>query len=282
MRREYIVSNSERIALAVYEKEPAAPVIVFVHGTGFYGIYFHEFLSALKEMGYNVISVDLKGHGDSDGVRGDFSVPEIIQNLADTVVFARSRYHEHIGFIGTSQGGIFGLHAAAKEIGVKSYIWHCAAILTEPESEAIIVPRCRLIKRIFLFTDNFISYEANWARRIKVPIWVYLNKKGLFQDPLYLAMLEKDSFFVENYSLRALHSLLTEPLAKPIEDITVPVMILHPEDDRIFPVEYIRSVYQRLATKKDFVVLPRAGHMVMAENPAACLPAIDRWFKETL
>lgn len=282
MRREYIISGQERIALTIYEKDRQNPVIIFVHGTGFYGVYFNEFLSALKELGYTVISVDLKGHGDSDGTRGDFSVPEIMQNLADVVAFVRTRYNGRIGFIGTSQGGIFGLHAAARDLGIKSYICHCSAILTEPESEAVVLPRALLLKKAILFTRHFVPYHCWLARHIKVKIWVYLNKKGLFQDDAYLAMLENDDVFVEHYSLRALHSLLTESLSKNIENITVPIMFLHSEEDRVFPLEYMQSLYERLTTHKTIIVLPQASHMVMAENPALCLPAIEKWFKETL
>lgn len=282
MRREYIVSQQERIALTIYEKDRRNPVIIFIHGTGFYGIYFNEFLSELKELGYTVIGVDLKGHGESGGIRGDFSVPEIMRNLADVVDFVRTCYNDRIGFIGTSQGGIFGLHAAARDLGIKSYICHCLAILTEPESEAVFLPRARFLKKAILFTRNVIPYHCWLTRRIKLKIWLYLNKKGLFHDAAYLEILKNDNVFVERYSLRALHSLLTEPLGKKMEDITVPIMILHSEEDRIFPLEYVRFLYERLTGKKDLVVLPQASHMVMVENPVLCLSAIEKWFRKTL
>src|SRR5262245_7726226 len=63
--------------IAVHDQ---APTVVFIPGTSVYGLLYGDLLAGLADGGCNVVSVDLRGHGRSEGHRGDYTIPELVDD----------------------------------------------------------------------------------------------------------------------------------------------------------------------------------------------------------
>lgn len=59
----------------------------------------------LYEKGYNVICPDLQGYGYNDDMKGDFTWNGHVENLKDTVRYAKSKFDGRLYIGGASMGG---------------------------------------------------------------------------------------------------------------------------------------------------------------------------------
>ncbi|MBO0783396.1 MAG: alpha/beta hydrolase [Ktedonobacteraceae bacterium] len=64
-----------------------------------------------------------------------------------------------------------------------------------------------------------------------------------------------------------------------LADIDLPVLIICGAQDRLTPVKYSEYLHQHIAHSR-LVVVERAGHYVMREQPGAVNEAIERWLSE--
>ena len=270
----YITSNGLKIHLLILEDQKTSPVIIFVHASGFYAQHYMEFLTLLNQRGFNVIGLDLEGHGKSEGERGDFTFKEVVRNIYDTTTYAIENYGSRVGIMGTSQGGIATFYSLSADKRLKSGVCHCAAILSERQSDCILPTRGRILK-------PFVKLFGR-LHFIKFNLWTYINRYTFYLQPEKLKALKKDPYFVKSYTLRSLHSLATASPPEKIENIKTPIMFIHPETDGIFPMEYMRSLYDKLTCPKRFEVIPGMKHMFLEENPGAVIDILDKWFTETL
>ena len=92
------------------EGENGAPVIIFIHGFPFNKSMWDKQLKALKE-NYRVIAYDVRGHGNSDAGKGDFSI-ELFAN--DLLSFMDALKIDKAMLCGLSMGGYIALNAVEK------------------------------------------------------------------------------------------------------------------------------------------------------------------------
>jgi esterase/lipase len=67
-----------------------------------------------------------------------------------------------------------------------------------------------------------------------------------------------------------------------VEAVTVPVMVVHPEKDPIFPQWYVESLYNRLRCTKRFYLVKNRSHQVMTNRVEEVVPDVAAWLKEVL
>ena len=88
--------------------DPAAPTVIFMHGGG---QTRHSWGGAMRQLlaeGYCVISLDARGHGDSDwSPTGDYGLPFLAADLLAVIATLSTRP----ALVGASLGGSTGLYA---------------------------------------------------------------------------------------------------------------------------------------------------------------------------
>ena len=117
--------------------------------------------------------------------------------------------------------------------------------------------------------------------RFAVPISLYLDleREFLKDGTDASAYLKEDPLCNSWITLRALGSLMKTELAKPVEEISVPVMVIHSGRDNIFPQAYVEKLYKRLSCPKAYLLLEDREHLVMTNHVEEVAPAIASWLK---
>src|SRR5215831_21241404 len=88
-----------------------APVVCMTHSLASDGGMWAEQVPPLLAAGYRVLRLDMRGHGGSDPVAGDYTMAQLADDAAEALDFLGiSRVH----FIGLSIGGMLGQAFAIK------------------------------------------------------------------------------------------------------------------------------------------------------------------------
>ena len=91
-----------------FDKEK--PSILLMHGSGLTHIVWSLHEQFLSSRGYNVLSVDLPGHGNSEGpsLKSIEKISDWVKSLMDTLNILK------ISFVCHSQGGLVGIDFASR------------------------------------------------------------------------------------------------------------------------------------------------------------------------
>ncbi len=278
MEETYINANGNTLHLIIAAAGKHKPCVVFIPGTTAYAQVYAQFGYDLYQQGFNVIGFDPRGHGLSSGPRGNYTIDELVDDTLEVVKYARARFGGKVALAGSSQGGIVAFYAAARDDSLDAVVCHNLAdlngrdniILSQIRPPQVLVPLCRF----------FMNLYGNYS----FPISLYLDlTKEKFPDGTDAATLIKhDPLAVSWITFRALNSLLRTDLAKPVESIKVPVMLIHAGKDNIFPQDYVEGIYNRLTCKKKYLLLPNAEHLVMTNNVPEIVEPVATWLKEVM
>ena len=283
-KNDIIYYDKIPLHLTIYERGTQAPSLIFIHGMSMHaGAYATtipnaNFLAALSAQGFNVIGLDLQGHGRSGGTRGLFTYHELMGNIKCTVDYVTERYNDRIGITGTSMGGVLSFYAAIEDSRIKSVVCHNVVDLRD-------VRPIFYLKRHFLLLPllKFLKPFASFLTWLSIPIIAYIKPKDVFDKKENFQHIVKDPFMTWAYRFSSWISVFYYPDDKPaIETQKAPVRIIDGAQDKIFPVAYTRTFYERLQCQKDFVVVPGTKHMLLVEHINIAVPLIAEWFNQTL
>ena len=257
----YLVSTSDgkKLFLRVWEPEsPSKIAILILHGITAYSEPYETLGIPLSRIGYIVYGLDLRGHGLSDGIRGDYPSNErLVKDLGESILFLKEK-HPTLILLGHSLGVITALIACnfyLKEIS--GLILISAAKEAKPgvyNKMAISTKLKILLSSIVKPSKPIISYYRD-------------GMTGL-NDPLY-------NF---KYTLRFMKNFSAKKLNFP-DKFEIPIALAIGEYDEIFSVESARSFFDEIHSEnKKFIVLPGAKH---AEFPEGSLKELINWLIST-
>ena len=260
LKRAFIDCRGTPLHLAIFESSPNAPSLIFVHGMSMHaGAYIDtipgaDFLGALSGQGFNVIGIDLQGHGRSGGPRGLFTYKDLIGNITRAVDYALDTYNSKVGVIGTSMGGILSFYAALSDQRITSCVCHCVLDLRNASS-------IFYLKRHFLLQhmSRIIRPLCCFIPWLSIPTVSYLEPRHVFDKIENVPFIIKDPLCTWSYRCSSWLSVFLDPSDKPaIELQQTPVRIIVGENDKLFPLAYTRTFYERLSCTKDLVIVPGA------------------------
>jgi alpha-beta hydrolase superfamily lysophospholipase len=274
----YLDANGYRLHLNIGSVGKNAPTLVFIPGTTAYAQVYAQFGYDMYKHGFNVIAFDPRGHGQSSGPRGDYTMQGLVDDTLAVVKYARNRFGGKVAVSGSSQGGMAAFYAAAADDSLAAAVCHNIADLNGKDN--LVLSRIRPPQ----FLVPAASFLMKLYRSYSFPISLYLDlTKERFIDGTDAAtMVKNDPLCVSWITFRALNSLLRTDMAKPVEKIRVPVMLIHADKDSIFPQAYVEGIYNRLTCKKKYLLLKNTEHLVMTNNVDEVVPPVTAWLKEIM
>jgi pimeloyl-ACP methyl ester carboxylesterase len=282
-REEVLEIGDRKLHLSHFESKPDDPVVVHMPGTSVYSLLYTEYMYKLSRKGFNVVGVDPRGHGRSSGRRGVYTLGELVDDAMTVIDHAAATYGDEVIISGDSQGGMVAFYCAAAEPRLKAAVCHSVIAPDEPDNYRMTrwPGFYRILMATLPATQPLMKTPLGKAMH---PISVYLDAKAeecrILPD--FHGFLKQDPFVVDAVSLGALSSLGVTPMARRVEEIETPVMVIHGGRDNIFPEDYVRRVYSRLSCEKKFLYLPDAPHLVMIDYVDEIVPPIAEWIKEIM
>ncbi len=269
-----VENDGNLLHLDIIGGNPGGATVVFVPGTAAYGLVYGDFLAALAEKGFYIVSLDPRGHGKSEGMVGSYTIKELVSDARAAIKFARERFAGPVYISGSSQGGIVAFYCAAEDNNLDGAICHNAADLADPYNfEVTTSPRvAKALSALIRILARLIPNAPINIRR-----YFSLLSKG---EQKAKDRMARDPYMLKIIRLRALASLSSEKMACAVEDIRTPVLMLHAGRDTIFPQQMSQNLHDRLTCEKNLLVYPDLGHFLFTEHVDQVVPDIARWITE--
>lgn len=276
---KFLTVGKDTIHMDILSHGMGFPSIVFIPGTSVYAQVYAEFLVAMHKSGFNVIGFDPRGHGRSSGLRGDYTINEIVDDTFSVINYTNKRFGGKISVIGSSQGGIAAFYAAARDKNsISAVVCHNFAVLNGKDN--LSLSRLKLPHVISPAIQKVSSVYKDFA--LPVSLYLDLEQEKLKNDTSVAAYVNSDPLCVNWISVRAANSLIKTELAKPVEEISLPLMLIHSDKDTIFPQTYVEHIYDQLNCDKEYLLLKGRQHLVLINNVSEVVPEISGWLKKTL
>jgi acylglycerol lipase len=212
--------------------ESPRAVMVIVHGLKDHGSRYGEFAASLVANGVAVYAPDLRGHGHSDGVRVYVeSFDQYLEDLGALLQFVRAREPDKPIFLfGHSMGGaIVTLYAIREKPRLAGLILSGAALRAD--------------------VSGFKRFGTSLVTALSPKAGVFqLDLHDFSRDPTVVAEGFKDPLvYQEAAPARTAKELLhaIDEIDAHMEDVTVPLLILHGAADRVTPPDGSKELYAR-------------------------------------
>jgi pimeloyl-ACP methyl ester carboxylesterase len=247
------------VATGGREFDRSLPSVVFLHGAGFDHSAWALHDRWFAHHGYGVLAPDLPGHGRSKG-----SSPGSIAEMADwTAALLDAAGVEKAHLIGHSMGSLIALETSARhpaKVSALSLIGTAAAMTVGPD----------LLKAAEANDHAAIDMVSIWGLGFNAELGGSLAP-GLWMHGGAQSILERSPpgvLFRDLSACNAYQNALSAAAA-----VTVPVTFILGERDMMTPAKAGKTLAAAIP-KARTVVLPGAGHMMMAERPDELLAAL--------
>jgi len=241
------------------------PAVIFCHGAIDYKEHFFEFAEFLAENGYAALAIDMHGHGESEGARYHVRmrqwVPDILAGIE--LLSLHDQIDEtRIGAVGFSSGGTAILEAAVQQASFK-----------EPTSLKALVTLDATVKTIITPVETVVFKAISGLGRVKrkllgsdiqIPLYDLAIKVPASCNPEVNDAFHNDPYFKDGYKAYplpgAVESLIIDTI-KRVDKITIPVCVIHGEEDRVDSPGTARELYNKLKSEKELHIIPQSGHI---------------------
>lgn len=225
-------SQDKQITGYQWDLEPADGVVCIIHGIGEYAGRYDRVAGKLREAGYAVCSMDLRGHGRSLGKRGHCAPRQEVRADIDALLsHARKEYPDKpLILYGHSMGGNIVLDY--KKRGSSNH---------EPVAYVVSAPWVQLVRTIPAYQYGAVKLAAKLMPSLTISSGVSAKELG---NPKSVGDYEKDPLTHKKISLLcALEGFeIGKALAEgALEDnggaANTPMLLMHGTEDKICSIK---------------------------------------------
>jgi alpha-beta hydrolase superfamily lysophospholipase len=248
-------------------KNADASILIFHGITAHSSPYGPMIAEQLASGGYTVFGMDLRGHGLSDGTRGDYpNRARFVKDIQETVALVKERSRGKLIVLGHSLGALSAIVAVNND-------------KTRTIDGLILLSVARKI-RTSVYTKPKAGEMAKLLLAVSIlrgrPLIRY-SRKGMMigvDDPLFNFNYSA-RFYSVLYGVGALSvsrmfraGVIDSPNLKFNERLRIPLLIGVGEHDELFPQEYAREFSEEIESdvEKQFFVVAGASHAVFPKD----------------
>jgi pimeloyl-ACP methyl ester carboxylesterase len=248
------------VATCAREFDASQPTIVLLHGAGFDHTTWALHSRWFAHHGHGVLAPDLPGHGRSDGapLATIADMADWTADLLDAAGATKAR------LVGHSMGSLIALETAARhpaKVSSLSLIGTAATMTVGPD----------LLKAAEANDHAAVDMVSIWGLGFAAELGGSLAP-GLWMHSGAQRVLEQCRPGVLYNDLNACNAY--QGALDAAAKVAVPVTLILGERDMMTPAKAGKALAAALPTART-VVLPGAGHMMMAERPDELLAALQ-------
>ena len=248
--------------------DPAKPTVAFLHGVlNDHSVWILQ-TRYFAHHGWNVLAVDLPGHGKSEG-----EAPKTVEEAAEFVVaLLDTAKVQQAALVGHSFGALVALEAAARAADRVSRLALCGVAAPMKVSPALLdnslnAPM-KAIDMVNVFSHSMLAPPPS---ALGPGTWLYGGSRALMRR--VLASNPRVNVFHRGFV--ACDSYQGGEAA--MEKVTCPVLFVLGRQDAMTPPRAAQSLQSR--AKDARTALVDAGHQMMTEAPDAVLAALKDFLR---
>ncbi len=269
-----------RDGLSIFVRAWAAPeparVVVCVQGLGGHGGYYAELAEHLGKAGTTLVAPDLRGHGHSDGKRGDIDrFDRYLEDVHAAVAWARERWPgKPVIVLGESMGASIAIQYTLQATPRPEHA---------PAGLILLAPVLRpAIQPTFSEATRFLRSLVLHPTRPTMPT---SGREELgCRDDTFNARLRADPLFVRHVSVRFLQTLTfwLWRTRRKASQVALPLLVIRGEQDRVAHPAGTAAFYRRVrATQRSLLIIPEAYHCLLYDpQTPAVVDALNSWLAE--
>jgi pimeloyl-ACP methyl ester carboxylesterase len=232
------------------------PTLVFIHGWSCDSNYWREQVPVFKQR-YSVVTVDLAGHGGTDGNRSEWTIGNFGQDVATAMSAVPG---DQLILVGHSMGGPVAIEAARKLgkrvlgiIGVETFNSVGAPAPNKAQVDAVLK-----------------SFEADFIGQTRKFV-----TENLFPPAANRELANKVAYDMSlsppRVALPSLRAVLEYDFTEPLKQISVPIVAI--DSDLGEPVNEARI--RKVLPNFHATIITGVGHFLMMEDPARFNAALE-------
>ena len=246
-----------------------APMVLLLSGLGFHTFEYEPLAAQLAGSGFNALSFDFRGHGRSEGRRGQWVLNDLVADTRGAIEFAAQHERGPIYLFGNSLGAMVAIQTA---VGDERVVAVAAAnapahlrdfLLTGPRR--VLFSLAKLVAPVVplrISVNHFYSYDD----LIDAPSWV----SAIEADPL---VADARRLSVATYS-----TLLDDwDGTAMVRRLDKPVLLIQGRNDRMQPLRQSELLFEAANDPKRYELL-ETGHLPHLEDPAGLAKLLCGWF----
>ena len=249
-KRQAFQLGKDALHCELYEYDVAAPTVLFLPGIGTYSELYAEMLGKLSERGFNVVAIDLPGHGYSGGPRGLYTVEQVNFAVSMVLDHLQKRFTGPFSIFGYSIGALLGVAAAEQDERIEAVL--CGTLLL-PD----IAPD-------FLHEMGWQWTHASafFFPYMKAPLRLFVDFKMLLASHPAGEEINRDPLVVFDYPLKTLSSAFSCHCNVLKQRYPFKSAIIHGDRDEVLPLAYSKRVVEQCEQPFELLVMEQTGHMV--------------------
>lgn len=257
------ISSKYNIYYRHYNSTNKRASIICIHGMLSDSRLFDNFASVLAGKGVDVYAIDLPGYGLSDVKLKDTNFDDVLASIHDLITSINDKPF----LLGFSLGSIYAAYYASRYNDISGLI--LASSLLHP-IKSMLPDYAEAIYELY---QKDPEGKENLLERIELEKYKY---NYILNDP----------FCRKEYPLSYLIDIFMKATNnKVLEDIQVPVLILHGKHDRFTNIEQIKETYKLLASKHKKLEILDTDHWLFntffynGNNDSKIINIIERWLE---
>lgn len=285
-QHRFVAANGSRFHLA---EAGEGPLVVLLHGYEQFWFAWHRQLQALAAAGYRAVALDLRGYGGSDRPPNGYDTPTLAADVAGVI---RSLGHGDAVIVGHGLGAWLAWSmphlqpAVTRAVGALGLAHPALTVRTAPMA---VLRTGRPGRTLAGLVDGRPRTTASPVppRVAELRRWSSPRSAWPAPDDLEQYRRVADQPFAARSGAETRSWLLGAPLhpsgrrvlAAVCRPVEVPVLQLHGADDRLVRAASARRSAEFVRAEHTWQLVPRAGHFVHEEQPAATSRALTAWLR---
>jgi pimeloyl-ACP methyl ester esterase len=245
-----------------YDRAGSGPAVLLIHGWAANRTYWERQVGALRDR-HTVVTIDVRGHGESSHPRGGYTIGAMAGDLEHLV---RALGVPRIALVGWSMGGLVALELAQRlgeRVSALGLVCTTAGGVTDAKNPLAESEHAAEMKKAI--AADFRAFVRDFAPSLfkdshsALLSWVIGQMQ---KTPPHVAEACFDAF-------------LAADLRGGLKKLAVPTAVLHGKHDAVLPLAHGEDLAKKIPGAK-LTVFAESGHAPHLEEPEAFNAALEK------